>query len=72
MTTPDAEIRESAASLARRARLDILSAALILAGAGGFLACVAWIDLRAGLAVLCLYFAGAGVAFGIDREGARR
>jgi hypothetical protein len=71
VTTPDAEIRESAASLARRARRDLLSVVLIVVGAGGFDVSVWMVNRWAGIAVLFLYVAGAGVVVGMDREGAR-
>lgn len=71
MTTPDAGIRDSAASLAKRARLDLLSIALLLVGAGGFAVSLWLVDWRAGLAVVFLYIAGAGVAVGMDRQGVR-
>jgi hypothetical protein len=70
VTTPDAEIRDSAASLARRARLDLLSIVLIVVGAGGFDVSVWMVDWRAGIAVIFLYIAAAGVVVGMDREGA--
>lgn len=71
MTTPDAGIRDSAATLTRRARLDLLSIVLLVVGAGGFVVSVWMVDWRAGLAVLFLYVAGAGVVVGLDREGVR-
>lgn len=72
MTIPDAEPRLAAGSFARRARLDFLSIVLILAGAVGFDVVVWLMDWRAGLAVIFLYIAAAGVAVGTDREGGRR
>jgi hypothetical protein len=71
VTTPNAEIRDSAASLARRARRDLIALVLIVAGAGGFLVAAWMVDWRAALAVLSLYVAGAGAVVGMDREGAR-
>lgn len=71
MTTPDAEIRDSAATLARRARLDLVSLVCLVVGLGGFDVLAWMVDWRAGLAVICLYVAGAGVVVGLDREGVR-
>lgn len=71
MTTPDAEIRNSAASLAKRARLDLLSIVLLLVGAGGFAVSVWMVNRWAGLAVIFLYITGAGVVVGMDRQGVR-
>jgi ABC-type multidrug transport system fused ATPase/permease subunit len=71
VTTPDASYSSQAASSARRARLDVLSLALLVLGAGGLLVLAFTTDWRLGLAgvfVLCIV---AGVSLGLDREGDR-